>query len=93
MSSKVIINLADLERFINALNTFNQELETQSSNLIGEFNQLGETWRDEAYIRFADYFEELINNLKRFQEVTEGDTLPYLIALRSRILDVLDTYR
>jgi len=52
-------------------NPLNNTLGDESSRLQGNLHRLGETWRDDAYERFTGYFDELMANLRRFQQLTE----------------------
>lgn len=83
----VIINSNDLRAFAQHLGQFNSNLASQMSALNGQFQHLGETWRDPAYARFAQEFEQLVINLQRFQGASES-VIPQLMSLASRVDDV-----
>lgn len=60
MSSGIHLDLAELERFINILQRFDEELADSVSNLSSHFDQLGEVWRDAKYQAFAAEWEEAL---------------------------------
>ena len=73
----VIIDPDELENFARQLSEFNSNLADEIRNLTSAYKRLGETWRDPAYHKFAQEFEQTMNNLRRFQRIAE-DTTPKL---------------
>jgi WXG100 family type VII secretion target len=87
MSGPVIIDPKDLRQFAAQLKQFNTELSSSSKRLSGQFRQLGETWRDPAYQKFAAEFEQTMRNLARFQQTSE-EVIPMLLKKAERAEDV-----
>lgn len=85
--SNVIIDADDLDEFASQLNGFNRELVSQTSRLRAQFRRLGETWRDPAYARFAQEFEQTMRNLERFQRIAD-EVIPQLRRKAQRTRDV-----
>ena len=73
----VILDPDELENFARQLNEFNSNLGEEIRRLTSLYKRLGETWRDPAYHKFAQEFEQTTNNLRRFQKTAE-DTIPKL---------------
>jgi len=83
----VIIDPVALRQFISQLKSFNSELGSRSAQLEGQFKALGDTWRDPAYAKFAQEFEQTMKNIRRFQQVAEG-VIPQLTQKAQRAEDV-----
>ena len=66
-----------LEDFARQLGEFNSNLAEEIRRLTSLYKRLGETWRDPAYQKFVQEFEQTINNLRRFQKTAE-ETAPKL---------------
>jgi WXG100 family type VII secretion target len=79
----VIIDPKDLRQFAAQLKQFNSELTTSSARINGQFRQLGDTWRDPAYQKFAQEFDQTMKNIRRFQQVSE-EVIPRLIKTAER---------
>lgn len=73
----VIINPEELNNFARQLGAFNSNLAEEIRRLTSLYKRLGETWRDPAYYKFAQEFEQTMKNLRNFQKITE-DTIPKL---------------
>ena len=86
-SGSVRIDSGELRQFANQLSQFNTSLADQMSALNSQFQRLGETWQDPAYARFGDEFQQLVTNLQRFQNTSEG-IIPQLFSLAARVDDV-----
>ena len=87
MSTPVEIDSTELRQFASSLELFNAQLSEGLAALAGQFQRLGETWRDPAYRQFEQEFETLSNNARRFMEET-GQTVPRLAALADRVEQV-----
>jgi WXG100 family type VII secretion target len=70
----VIIDPEELDNFARQLGEFNSNLAEEIRRLTSSYKRLGETWRDPAYQKFAQEFEQTINNLRRFQKIAEETT-------------------
>jgi WXG100 family type VII secretion target len=82
-SGPVIIDPNELRQFANQLKRFNADLASNFSQLQAQFRQLGETWRDPAYAKFAQEFEQTMKNLQRFRQVSD-EVVPRLIRTADR---------
>jgi uncharacterized protein YukE len=82
-TSPVIIDPKDLREFVSQLKRFNQELTTSTRRLHHNFRQLGQTWRDPAYQRFSQEFEQTMRMLERFNQVSE-EVIPRLLSTAER---------
>ena len=67
----------DLRTFASQLKQFNSDLAGSSARLQAQFRRLGETWRDPAYAKFAQEFEQTMKNLQRFRQ-TSDEVVPRL---------------
>ena len=85
--SQADVNPEELRRFAAALRTFQQELQESRSRVQAQFNELGETWRDQEHARFAAVFEETVQALDRFT-VACDEHVPFL----QRKANAADTY-
>ena len=83
----VIIDPKELRLFANQLKQFNSDLNTGSSRLQAQFRQLGDTWRDPAYAKFAQEFEQTMRNLQRFRQVAD-EVIPRLLKTADRADEV-----
>jgi WXG100 family type VII secretion target len=82
-SGPVIINPREVRRFASQLKQFTAELSAGGSRLHAQFKQLGETWRDPAYVKFAEEFTQTMKNLQRFSRVAE-EVHPRLVKTAER---------
>jgi len=76
--SQAIVDPQQVRRFASELKAFNDSLRDQMSRLHGQFQQLGETWRDQEHARFAQVFQETIQALRRFLQASQ-EHHPFLI--------------
>lgn len=83
-NGSVIIESGALRQFAAQLRQFNSQLDGSSKRLHAQFRQLGETWRDPAYQKFAQEFDLLMRNLKRFNGVSE-QVIPMLLKKADRV--------
>lgn len=83
----VIIESGELRQFASQLDHFNSTLASQLSALNSQFQRLGDTWKDPAYARFGEEFQELVSNLQRFENASEA-VIPQLMSLAERVDDV-----
>jgi uncharacterized protein YukE len=82
-TNPVIIDPKDLREFVSQLKRFNQELSTGTRRLQYNFRQLGQTWRDPAYQRFSQEFDQTMRMLERFNQVSE-EVIPRLLSTAER---------
>ncbi len=74
----VILDPKELRLFAARLKQFNATLSQSSQQLQAQFRELGETWRDPAYAKFAQQFHETMRNLQAFGRVSD-ETVPRLL--------------
>lgn len=67
----------DIERFATQLQQFNNDLESRFAVLQSQFNQLGDTWRDQEHARFAQEFQQTARMLAQFKRSSEQQ-IPFL---------------
>lgn len=71
---QAIVNPDDVRKFAQRLRQFSADLQNNSSRLHSEFRQLGETWRDQEYARFAQEFEQTARVIQRFLQTSDTYT-------------------
>ncbi|MBI5714835.1 MAG: WXG100 family type VII secretion target [Chloroflexi bacterium] len=86
-NASVIIDPKELREFTSQLKQFNAELNNSSTRLQSRFRRLGETWRDPAYAKFAQEFEQTVRLLNQFQR-TSDEVIPRLLQLADRVESV-----
>lgn len=64
--AKASVDPAELRRFAQDLNRFNQELEALIGGLNGRMRNLESTWRDQEQRKFADAFGQTAKVLSGF---------------------------
>ncbi len=69
--TQAIADPQEMQRFVSRLKQFNSKLASDASSLNGQFRQLGQTWRDQEYQKFAREFEDTLKAFRRFQEQSE----------------------
>lgn len=74
----VYVNPEELRSFANKLNGFSHFVEEQFNGLGGALSRLGDTWRDQEYQNFVDYFRRVNQTLKVFAEET-NQTVPLML--------------
>jgi hypothetical protein len=60
------------------LKEFNAHLAQSMSRLHGQFNRLGDTWRDQEQQRYAQEFEQTMRMLQQFSRSSEQQ-IPVLL--------------
>jgi uncharacterized protein YukE len=65
---KAHVDPAELRRFAQDLNRFNNELQTLVGGLHGKLRQLEATWRDQEQRKFTEAFEQTAKALGVFLE-------------------------
>jgi len=77
LSGQAIVKPEDVRKFASQLKDFTNVLNNDSSRLQAQFKRLGETWRDQEYMRFAQEFEQATKVFKKFM----GDSNQYVAYL------------
>ncbi|MBX9678177.1 MAG: WXG100 family type VII secretion target [Gemmataceae bacterium] len=84
--SQAIIDPAEVRRFAQNLNHFNQELRDRLASLHGQMTGLAATWRDQEHERFTREFEETLHVLSAFLEKSE-EHVPVLLRKAEHVED------
>jgi uncharacterized protein YukE len=77
-----------LREFAANLKRYNELVTDATATLEAQFVQLGETWRDQTQVKFAEEFEQTVRIIRQFQEVSE-EHIPYLLKKAEKIDDFL----
>jgi len=85
---QAIMDPAEVRRFAEELNRFNNDLRDRLTLLQARFSGLSDTWQDQEHIRFADEFRTTMKALGRFMEVS-NQHVPFLLRKARRIEDYL----
>lgn len=86
--SKAVVDPAELRRFANALKVFNNDLQTRMQQLHSALGALGQTWRDQENLKFAEEFEQTMVAIKRFVE-SSNEHIPFLMRKAERVEEYL----
>jgi uncharacterized protein YukE len=68
--AKASVDPAELRRFAQDLNRFNNELQTLMAGLHGRLQGLEASWRDQEQRKFAETFEQTMKTLGGFLETS-----------------------
>jgi uncharacterized protein YukE len=68
--SKANVDPAELRRFAQDLNRFNNELQSLVSGLHARMRNLENTWRDQEQKKFAEAFDGTVKGLASFLEAS-----------------------
>jgi WXG100 family type VII secretion target len=86
---QAIVNPEELERFAQNLKQFSSQLRDTTSRLQGQFNNLGDTWRDQEQAKFAQEFQQTMRVLQNFMRVAD-DQIPFLMRKAQKARDYLN---
>lgn len=87
--AQAIANPDDLEKFARDLKQFNSQLAASMNQLQGQFNRVGDTWRDQEHQRFAQEFEQTMRILQQFSRSSEQQ-IPFLQKKAQRLREYLN---
>jgi uncharacterized protein YukE len=85
---KAVVDHEDLRRFASELKRFNDDLKERIGSIHHQFSRLGETWRDQEHVKFAETFERMLRSLSRFVDYSENH-IPFLLRKAERIQEYL----
>ena len=85
---QAIASPEEIERFAQELREFNARLQESMSRLGGQFNALGDTWRDQEHQKFAQEFEQTVRVLHHFRQSSEQQ-IPFLKRKAQRLREYL----
>ena len=91
MCPQAIVDPDELDRFTQELKTFDADILERSSRLIGQFNQLGETWQDQEHLKFGQEFEQTMQVIQHFLQIAD-EHVPFLIRKAQRARDYLQQH-
>jgi uncharacterized protein YukE len=86
--SQAVVDPAELRRFAHNLKRFSEDLQMDLAGLHGQMLTLGETWRDQEHAKFVQEFEQTLQLLGHFMELT-NEHIPFLIHKAERIEEYL----
>ena len=86
--SKAVVDPAELRRFAQELKRFSGDLQAGMGALSARMQTLGQTWRDQEQVKFAEEFEHTMKALTRFVD-TANQHIPFLVRKAERIEDYL----
>jgi uncharacterized protein YukE len=89
MSQQAIASPEELERFARELHSFNGQLRDSMGRLQGQFNRLGDTWRDREHQKFAQEFTQTMRVLQQFMRSAD-EQIPFLQRKAQRVRDYLN---
>jgi len=85
--AKAVADPDELRHFAHALKKFTGRLQGEMTAMQGALSNLGGTWRDQEFQKFASEFEDTMRQLQRFGVSCE-EHVPFLL----RKADKLDEY-
>ena len=91
MSRQAIASPEELERFARNLKEFNGQLAESMNRLRGQFDNLGNTWRDQEQQKFAREFEQTTRVLQQFMSTSEQQ-IPLLLRKAQHLRQYLDQH-
>ena len=86
---QAVVNPEELERFAQNLAQFNAQMRDSMSSLQGQFSALGDTWRDQEQVKFAQEFQQTMRVLHQFIRVAD-DHNPFLRRKAQKARDYLN---
>jgi uncharacterized protein YukE len=86
---QAVVNPEELERFAQNLAQFNAQMRDSMSSLQGQFSALGDTWRDQEQVKFAQEFQQTMRVLHQFIRVAD-DHIPFLRRKAQKARDYLN---
>ena len=87
--AQAIGNPEEIERFAKTLKGFGDTLRGGMLLLRGGQLRLGESWRDQENVRFAQEFEQTLRVLDHFLKASD-DQVPHLMRKAARLRDYLN---
>jgi uncharacterized protein YukE len=81
---QAIVDPDDLREFAANLKRYNELVTDATAALQSQFGQLGETWRDQEQVKFAQEFEQTVRVISQFQQASE-EHIPFLNRKASEI--------
>ena len=85
---QAVADPGEMRRFAQNLKQFGNELGVQMAALRGQFNNLGQSWRDKEHEKFAEEFDRTMQAIARFVEAS-NQHIPFLLRKAERIEEYL----
>jgi len=79
----------EVRRFAEELKRFNNETANRMGSLQARFAALGDSWKDQESVKFAEEFSDTMKVMKRFMESSQRHA-PFLVRKAQRIEDYLN---
>ncbi len=86
--AKAIVDPEALRNFALELKRFNSDLQAGVTTIHRQFTKLSDTWRDQEQQKFAEDFEQMLQALSKFADVSDRQ-VPLLLRKAQRINDYL----
>jgi WXG100 family type VII secretion target len=86
--SQAIVDPGDLRRFAATLKRINANIQAELGTAHAQLTALGDTWRDQEHDRFRQEFEQTMQALERFLDVS-AEHIPFLLRKAERIEEYL----
>ncbi len=87
--AKAVVDPAELRRFAQDLKRLNTTLRDQTAVLSARLTELGQTWRDQEQMKFAEEFEQTVRVLARFTDAADKH-IPFLLRKAEKIEEYLN---
>jgi uncharacterized protein YukE len=87
--AKAVVDPAELRRFAQDLKRLNTTLRDQLAVLQARTSELGQTWRDQEQVKFAEEFEQTVRVLARFTDAADKH-IPFLLRKAEKIEEYLN---
>jgi uncharacterized protein YukE len=84
---QAIVDPDELREFATNLKRYTEILIEATTALQSQFAHLGETWRDQEQVKFANEFEQTVRVISQFQQASE-EHIPFL----TRKAEEIDQY-
>ncbi len=86
--ARAIVDPEELRRFAQELDRASQEMQNRMSSLQGRFKALGDTWKDQEQVKFAETFDQTMRMLGKFV-IEAHEQVPYLMRKAERAEEYL----
>jgi uncharacterized protein YukE len=87
MATRVDVDIDELERFANQLKAFNQELENITYRINGQLQNLGSSWRDDQYTKFADNWHSTFLSINKYIDQDAPEYVRILLIKAAKLRD------
>ncbi len=87
--AKAVVDPAELRRFAQDLKRMNTTLRDQMAVLQARMSELGQSWRDQEQVKFAEEFEQTVRVLVRFADAADKH-IPFLLRKAEKIEEYLN---